>query len=218
MMSRCWSLELVSDVPAPVTFRGFDVPMAVQPEISGEAIVEAAGGALTRKSSPHFDSVVVTLTPPEAVATSSTGRLSPWAETVSLFDSCGIELVGAMVHCSSNSLTPLVVLEETFVPLAFGSRAVTDDIVRSALRLEYWLVPAFQDSHFAPSFFACAAVRPKSVVRPDELPLTYAWAGVTLIAKSALPSKRVSEPLVVPTSAIIFSVVDDALERAINTT
>jgi hypothetical protein len=35
MMSRCWSLELVSDVPAPVTFRGFDVPMAVQPEISG---------------------------------------------------------------------------------------------------------------------------------------------------------------------------------------
>jgi hypothetical protein len=111
-------------------------------------------------------------------------------------------------------------LIEILVPFtsAFGSRAVTDDIVRSALRLEYWLMPAFQDSQAVPSFLACGADKPKSVVSPEEFPLTYAWAGVTLIAKSALPSKRVSEPLVVPTSAIIFSVVDDALECAINTT
>ena len=140
------------------------------------------------------------------------------ADMVRVSDSLGMEFVAATVHVSTYNLAPLRISVDNFVPLAFGRSDVTDDMVRSPFRLEYCFVPDFHDSHFVPSFFACEAVRPNSVVRPVELPRTYASAEVTLMAKSALPSESVSEPLVVPTSAMIFSVVDDELECATNTT
>ena len=114
--------------------------------ILGEAMVEAAGGALAGTSSPHPDSSVVAFVPPAAVEICSTGNDCPPAETVSVFDSIGVELDAATVHFKSYSLAPLVRPVDSLVPFALGRRAVTAVKVTSALRLAYWLVPAFQDT------------------------------------------------------------------------
>src|ERR1700683_1239295 len=52
------------------------------------------------------------------------------------------------------------------------------------------------------------------LVNPEEFPLTYPYSGVSLMARWELPSETVSVPLVVPTSATIFSADDDELEFA----
>jgi hypothetical protein len=135
-------------------------------------MVEAAGGALAETSSPHLESTVVAFVPPEAVEVCSTGSDGPLAETVNAFDSIGVELDAAAVHLKTYTLAPLVMPVDSLVPFALGRRAVTAAKVTSALRLAYWLVPAFQDTQSDPTFFASAAVKPKIVVSPEESPLT----------------------------------------------
>ena len=137
-----------------------------------EEIVEAPGGALTMMCSPHLENIVVTFVPPEAVAVSLTGKVVPRAETLSVFDSFGEELVAAVVHLRTYSLVPVVMWVDSFVPLAFGSTVVIEEIVTTDLRSEYWLVPAFQDTQFVPTFFASAELSPSIVVSPEEFPLT----------------------------------------------
>ena len=60
---------------------------------------------------------------------------------------------------------------DVLVPLASGSTESTEDMVTPDLKSEYWLVPALKDTQCFPTFFACAALIPKIVVSPEELPL-----------------------------------------------
>lgn len=141
------------------------------PEILGYAIVELAGGALTTTCSPHLENMTVSLPPPEAVAISSTGRAFPTAETVSAYDSFGVELVAATDHVRTYSLVPLATSVDSFVPLALGSMFLAEDIVRPAATSEYSLVPALNETQSFPTFFACAVVSPNIEVNPAEFPL-----------------------------------------------
>jgi hypothetical protein len=137
-----------------------------------EAIVAAMGGAATTNCSPHLEIVVVAFAPFEMSAISLTGRVTAPLETISVFATSGVELVAEMLHFRTYDAVPPETTEVSLVPLAFGSRALTEDIVRSDLRFAYWLVPAFQDSQSFPTFFASAELMPKMVVSPEELPLT----------------------------------------------
>jgi hypothetical protein len=105
-----------------------------------EAIVELAGGASTTTASPHFEKVVVTLVPLESLEVSRAGRDPPW-EMVKEFDRVGEELVAAVFHLRTYELVPPVRAVETFVPLALGRTAVTEETVTLETRSEYWLVP-----------------------------------------------------------------------------
>jgi hypothetical protein len=68
-----------------------------QPEMLEDATVDAGGGATTTMGSPHFDTVVVTRVPPEAVVVTFTGSVVP-TDTVREFDSMGVDPVAAIVH------------------------------------------------------------------------------------------------------------------------
>ena len=106
----------------------------------------------------------------------------------------------------------------TFVPLALGNNDWSDFAVTSDLRFAYCFVPGFQNSHFVPSVFAWAAVRPKREVRPEELPWMYAPVWVARTSSTSAPSVSVSVPPFVLTSATIFSRNDDEWETAAKTT
>jgi hypothetical protein len=182
-----------------------------------EEMVEAAGGGLTGMGAPHPDKVVVALVPLVAVEVTVSGRELP-TEMVRRFDSRGIELVAATLQVRTYCVAPSETSLDSVVPLDLGRSSVTDVIVRSDFRFAYWLEPAFQATQRRPAVDAWAEVRPKSVVSPAALPLTYPSVGVTLTARRAVPTEIVSCPLVRPTSAAIVSVFAVELERAVNDT
>jgi hypothetical protein len=78
--------------------------------------------------------VVVAFVPFDAVAVSATGRVVSPAEKLSVLDSFGTELVAAVVHVSTYRAAPVATRVDSVVPATFGSKAVTEASVRSALR------------------------------------------------------------------------------------
>jgi len=146
----------------------------VQPVSCEYGIVEVADGTLTRTCSPHLENTVDSLAPPEAIAVSWMGRVAPRAERMRVLEIFGEELVAAVVHLRTYRLAPLTTSVDSFEPWAFGTTAVTEETVIPDLRLEYWLVPAFQETQCLPTLFASAELSPTIVVNPEEFPLTKA--------------------------------------------
>ena len=161
-----------------------------------EGMVTAADGMPTTTCSPHLESLVVAFVTPETIAVSVTGSVIAPVEMVRVFITLGNDVVAGIIHFSRWYVVFPVTTVDSFVAFAFGNRAATEDIVRSNLRLAYWLVPAVQDSHSVPIFFASVELIPKSVVSPEELPLTYAWVDESLTVRCAVPSTMDSVPLI----------------------
>ena len=63
-----------------------------------EEMVVAGVGARTVTASPHLESAVVIFVPPEAIDAFVSGRVSPVAEMVSVFESLGTEADALLVH------------------------------------------------------------------------------------------------------------------------
>ena len=133
-------------------------------------IVDPTGGALTKTCSPHLERATVSLPPPEAVEVSRTGSVAPLAERVSVLANAGAELVAAVFHFRVYTFLAGAAGVYSFVPLAAGRTLTTEETVIEAARSLYWVVPALRDTQLLPTFFTSAAVSPKRLVSPDELP------------------------------------------------
>jgi hypothetical protein len=66
-----------------------------------EGIVSVSGGMPMTTCSPHCESVVVTLVPPETIPVSVTGRVIAPVEMVRLFVTLGSDVVAGIVHFST---------------------------------------------------------------------------------------------------------------------
>ena len=100
-------------------------------------MVTAVGGMPTTTCSPHLESDVVTFVPPETIAVSVTGSVIDPVEMMRVFVTLGDEVVAGIVHFRTWYVDVPLTTVDNLVPLAFGSRAVTEDIVTSDLRLAY---------------------------------------------------------------------------------
>ena len=150
-------------------------PLAVpagcrQLESFEKGMVDAAGGGVTWTCSPQWESVTVSRAPPVAVVISSTGRVAPPAERVSVFVNFGAELVAAVAHFKEYTPFPEAEGADSVVPLAAGKTPATEETVIEPATPVYWLVPALSDTQSEPSWLTSAALNPTTLVSPDELP------------------------------------------------
>jgi hypothetical protein len=102
-----------------------------------EGTVLSLGGGWTTTSSPHLDSCVEILVPPEAVAVLVIGRAGPAAGMRSVFDNFGTVVVARVTQVRTSTVPDWRTWVDTFVPLALGRRAETDSMVRSPFRFVY---------------------------------------------------------------------------------